>query len=109
MTANRKCPAELRERAVRLYRESDPKPVIAQLGRQLNMHPEALLNWIRPAEADSGERDDRPTTAMVEENRPRIQAQHRALVHPAPGVGRLILAIGSMRNDLVQAENVVPL
>jgi transposase len=48
VAANRKCPAELRERAVRLYRELDPKPVIAQLGRQLNMHPEALRNWIRP-------------------------------------------------------------
>ncbi|WP_255564763.1 transposase [Candidatus Mycobacterium methanotrophicum] len=64
-----KCPDELRERAVRLYRESDPKPVIAQLGRQLNVHPEALRNWIRQDEADRGERDDRPTTAMVEENK----------------------------------------
>ena len=34
-----KSPAELRERAMRLCRESDPKPVIAHLGRQLNMHP----------------------------------------------------------------------
>ncbi|MGH3970627.1 MAG: IS3 family transposase [Mycobacterium sp.] len=34
MAANRKYPAELRERAVRLYRESTPKPVIAQLARQ---------------------------------------------------------------------------
>ncbi|MBZ4633023.1 transposase, partial [Mycobacterium avium subsp. hominissuis] len=40
MAANRKYPDELRERAVRLYRESEPKPVIAQLGRQLNVHPE---------------------------------------------------------------------
>jgi transposase len=28
-----------------------------------------LRNWIRQAEADVGERDDRPTTAMIEENR----------------------------------------
>ncbi len=69
MAANRKYPDELRARAVRLYRESDPKPVIAQLGRQLNVHPEALRNWIRQDEADRGERDDRPTTAMVEENK----------------------------------------
>ncbi|UQX13595.1 transposase (plasmid) [Candidatus Mycobacterium methanotrophicum] len=54
---------------MRLYRESDPKPVIAQLTRQLNVHPEALRNWIRQDEADRGERDDRPTTAMVDENR----------------------------------------
>jgi len=65
----RKYPVELRERAVRLYRESDPKPVIRRLAEQLNVHPEALRNWIRQAEADAGERDDRPTTAMIEENR----------------------------------------
>ena len=52
-----------------LYRESDPKPVIAQLARQLNVHPEALRNWIRQDEADRGERHDRPTTEMLEENR----------------------------------------
>jgi transposase len=57
---------ELRERAVRLYRESDPKPVIAQLARQLNAHPEAVRNWIRQDEADRG---DRPTTKMLDENR----------------------------------------
>lgn len=33
-----------------------------QLARQLNVHPEALRNWIRRDEADRGERDDRPTT-----------------------------------------------
>jgi transposase len=65
----RKYPVELRERAVRLYRESDPKAVIRRLAEQLNVHPEALRNWIRQAEADAGERDDRPTTAMIEENR----------------------------------------
>jgi transposase len=69
VAANRKYPAELRERAVRLYRESSPKPVVAQLARQLNVHPEALRNWIRQDEADRGERNDRPTTEMVAENR----------------------------------------
>lgn len=43
---------ELRERAVWLYRESDLKPVIARLVRQLNMHPQALRNGIRQDEAD---------------------------------------------------------
>jgi transposase len=69
VVAPRKYPDELRERAVRLYRESDPKPVIRRLAEQLNVHPEALRNWIRQDEADRGQRHDRPTTDMVEENR----------------------------------------
>jgi transposase len=69
---------ELRERAVRLYRESDPKPVIAQLARQLNVHPETLRNWIRQDEADHDERRDRPTTEMLEENR-RLRAEVKEL------------------------------
>ena len=78
MAAHRKYPVELRERAVRLYRESKPKPVIAQLARQLNVHPEALRNWIRQDEADRGERNDRPTTQMIEENR-RLRAENKEL------------------------------
>lgn len=78
MAAHRKYPVELRERAVRLYRESDPKPVIAQLARQLGVHPEALRNWIRQDEADHGERADRPTTQMLEENR-RLRAENKEL------------------------------
>jgi transposase len=78
VAANRKYPAELRERAVRLYRESTPKPVIAQLARQLNVHPEALRNWIRQDEADRGARQDRPTTEMLEENR-RLRAEVKQL------------------------------
>ena len=69
MAAPKKYPDELRQRAVRLYRDSDPKPVIKRLAEQLNVHPEALRNWIRQAEADAGERVDRPTTDMLEENR----------------------------------------
>jgi transposase len=42
--------------------------VIRRLAQQFNVHPEALRNWIRQAEVDAGERDDRPTTAMIEEN-----------------------------------------
>ncbi|WP_328304828.1 transposase [Actinomycetospora sp. NBC_00405] len=33
------------------------------------MHHEALRNWVRQAEADAGERDDRPTSAETEELR----------------------------------------
>ena len=69
MAARKKYPDELRERAVRLYREADPKPVIRRLAEQLNVDHEALRNWIRQDEADRGERDDRPTTQIIEENR----------------------------------------
>jgi transposase len=67
--APKKYPDELRERAVRLYRESDPRPSFRRLAEQLNVHPEALRNWVRQAEADDGQRADRPTTDMLVENR----------------------------------------
>jgi transposase len=76
VAANTKYPVELRERAVRLYRESDPKPVVRRLAEQLNVHPEALRNWIRQAEADRGERRDRPTTETIAEIR-RLLAENR--------------------------------
>jgi transposase len=76
--APKKYPDELRARAVRLYRESDPKPVIRQLVEQLNVHPEALRNWIRQDEADHGQRHDRPTTDMIEENR-RLKRENAEL------------------------------
>lgn len=69
MVAPRKYPDELRARAVRLYRESNPKPVVRRLAEQLGVHPEALRNWIRQDQADTGERTDLPTTDMIEENR----------------------------------------
>lgn len=67
MPAQRKYPAELRERAVRMYREAEPKPVVRQMARQLGVHPEALRNWIRQDEADAGERTDRLSTPEREE------------------------------------------
>lgn len=76
--APRKYPDELRLRALRLYREADPKPVIRRLAEQLGIHPEALRNWIRQDQADRGERDDRPTTDMVEENR-RLRQENAEL------------------------------
>src|SRR3954447_24553922 len=78
VVAPKKYPDELRERAVRLYRESDPKPVIRRLAEQLNVHHEALRNGIRQDEADRGERNDRPSTDMVEENR-RLKRENAEL------------------------------
>jgi hypothetical protein len=38
VAAPKKYPDELRARAVRLYRESDPKPTIRRLAEQLGVH-----------------------------------------------------------------------
>ncbi|MFC3998880.1 IS3 family transposase [Nocardiopsis sediminis] len=65
MSAPRKYPEELRERAVREARSSG-RP-IAHVARDLGIHPEALRNWIRQAEADAGERTDRLTTQEKDE------------------------------------------
>lgn len=54
MPAPRKYPLELRKRAVRMYRTAEPKPVIRRMAEELDVHHEALRNWIR--QADAGER-----------------------------------------------------
>jgi transposase-like protein len=69
VAAPKKYPDELKARALRLYQDSDPKPTVRKLAAQLGVHHEALWNWIRQTEADAGERADRPTTDMAEENR----------------------------------------
>ncbi|WP_225853508.1 transposase [Micromonospora sp. AMSO31t] len=43
--------------------------VIRRLAEQLGVHHEALTSWVRQAEADAGERTDRTTSEMAEENR----------------------------------------
>jgi len=63
MPAPRKYPQELRERAVRLARESD-RP-LAQIAKDLGVHREALRTWVRQDEADRGERVDRLSTVDV--------------------------------------------
>ena len=78
MSAPKKYPNELRARAVRLWRESDPKPVIRRLAEQLGVHPEALRNWIRQDEADRGQRGDRPTSGELEELR-RLRRENAEL------------------------------
>ena len=60
-----KYPADLRERAVRLTRESG-RP-IAHVARDLGIHRETLRLWVRQDEADQGSRSDRLATAEREE------------------------------------------
>jgi transposase len=57
MAAPKKYPDELRERAVRLVRESGR--LIAHVAEDLGIHREALRLWVRQDEADPGERGDR--------------------------------------------------
>jgi transposase len=65
MARMRKYSEELRERAVRLYLQSD-RP-IAHVARDLGIHREALRQWVRQAEADSGRRRDLLTSDEREE------------------------------------------
>lgn len=65
MPAQRKYPDELRERATRLVMESG-RPV-AHVARDLGVHKEALRTWVRQAEADTGKRRDRLTSAERDE------------------------------------------
>src|SRR5690606_28762015 len=56
----------LRPYGVAHLQRRDARGLVALDLRQL---PPTLRNWVRQDEADRGERDDRPSTDMVEENR----------------------------------------
>ncbi len=73
MAAPRKYPQELRDRAVRLARESD-RP-LTQIARDLGVHKEALRSWVRQDEADRGERTDQLSTVEREELK-RLRAEN---------------------------------
>lgn len=76
MAAPKKYPDELRERAVRLVRESG-RP-IAHVAEDLGIHREALRLWVRQDEADRGQRDDRLTSDEREELK-RLRAENSEL------------------------------
>ncbi len=67
MARPKKYPDELVARGVRLA-VSSGRP-IAEVARDLGMHPETLRRRVRQAQADEGLRRDLPTTAEREEIR----------------------------------------
>ncbi len=67
MARPKKYPDELIRRGVRLALESG-RP-IAEVARDLGMHPETLRRRVRQAQADEGLRPDLPTTVEREEIR----------------------------------------
>nr|WP_196716688.1 transposase [Actinomyces trachealis] len=82
MSAPRKYPDELRERATRMAVEArrDPeraKGAIRRIGEELGVHPEALRTWVKRAEIDAG---SRPGTTSADAERIRqLEAENREL------------------------------
>jgi transposase len=61
VAAKKKYPDELRERAVKMVlevreRDGSGRGEIARIGRQLDVHPEALRSWLKQSEIDGGQR-----------------------------------------------------
>jgi transposase len=66
MSAPRKYPQELRDRAVRMVFEvreqtGERLGAIARVGDQLGVNRETLRNWVKQAEVDGGQRPGIPT------------------------------------------------
>jgi transposase len=59
--SQKRYPAELRERAVRMVQEAiaergDAFGVVTRVARQLGIGPESLRNWVKHAQIDNGQR-----------------------------------------------------
>ncbi|MFE5284330.1 transposase [Nocardia sp. NPDC056611] len=69
MAPPKKYPDALRAHAIRLYRESDPKPTFRGMAAELGVHHEALRLWIRQAESEAGMVGSSRCARISEENR----------------------------------------
>ena|SRR5881628_1135774 len=76
----RRYPAEMRERAVRMVREAiaeigERMGAVTRVARQLGIGPESLRNWVKQADVDNGKRpgvsteQQRRITELERENR----------------------------------------
>src|SRR5213595_2409256 len=76
----RRYPAEMRERAVRMVREAIAESgervgAVTRVARQLGIGPESLRNWVKQADIDNGKRpgvtsdQQRRITELERENR----------------------------------------
>jgi len=82
MAAQRKYPEELRDRAVKMVleirqRDGKGRGEIARVGRQLDVHPEALRSWLQQAEIDSGQRPG--TTTEDKQRIAELERENREL------------------------------
>ncbi|MFJ4818126.1 transposase [Streptomyces sp. NPDC088801] len=98
MHAPRKYALELRERAVRMSRAPEPKPVIRRMAEELGVHHEALRGWIRRAEADAGESDDLLTShnraEPAEQAADQLDVAVRAVIVPRERRSRCLSSPG---------------
>jgi transposase len=75
--APRKCPDELRERAIRkVFASGRP---IAHVARDLGIHREALRAWVRQAEADRAPRPTRVLPTDVAEELKALRKENAEL------------------------------
>lgn len=71
MSAPRKYPDELRERAVRLVNEDGQHGAIARVAARLDINPETLRNWVR----GDRRRVEQPEVVNLEEENRRLRRQ----------------------------------
>ncbi|BAW92676.1 transposase IS3/IS911 family protein [Actinomyces sp. Chiba101] len=92
MSAQRKYPEELRERATRMAVEArrDPersKGAIRRIADELGVHPEALRTWVKKAEIDAGARPGTTTSdaERIRQLEKEVRELRRANGDPAQG------------------------